>query len=167
MTDIITLPHTFDPKSKVWIFQSNRAFTSAEEGEINNTLQQFTASWKSHGATVTGYATIFLKQFIVLLADEATTAISGCSTDSAIKVMQQIAVLYNVQLFDRLMLAFIVDEKVKLIHLHQLQTAFENGAINMHTLYFNNTVLTKNEFDTNWLIPIVGSWLQNKLLQIK
>jgi hypothetical protein len=65
------------------------------------------------------------------------------------------------------MLAFMVDENVKLIHLHQLQTAFENGAIHTHTLYFNNTVLTKNEFDTKWLIPIADSWLQNKLLQIK
>jgi hypothetical protein len=160
---ITTLPHHFNPQSKVWVFQSNRAFTNAEKNEIHHTLQQFTASWKSHGATVTGYAAIFLNQFIVLLADETSTGVSGCSTDSAIKLMQQIGEQYQVQLFDRLMLAFMVDENVKLIHLHQLQTAFDNYTINKHTLYFNNTVLTKNEFDTKWLIPIGDSWLQNKL----
>jgi hypothetical protein len=163
MTQLPTLPNTFNPQSKVWIFQSNRAFNNAEKLEIDKQLLQFTTTWKSHGAQVTGYATIFFNQCIVLLADETYTGVSGCSTDSAIKLIQHIGEQYAINFFDRLMLAFIIDEKVKLIHLHQLQTAFENGTIHMNTLYFNNTVLTKNEFDTKWLIPIADSWLQNKV----
>ena len=162
-----TLPFNFNPQSKVWVFQSNRAFTNAEAEEINKQLEQFTATWKSHGAAVTGYATLFFNQFIVLLADETNTGVSGCSTDSAVKLIQQIGIQYTIDFFDRLMMAFVIDEKIKLIPLQQLQTAFDDGTICMHTLYCNNTILTKNEFDTKWLIPIADSWLQKKLMQIK
>ena len=52
-----------------------------------------------------------------------------------------------------------------LIKLDKLPNLINNGTINMQTIYCNNTVLTKNEFDKYWLIPIAESWLKNKLLK--
>ena len=45
------------------------------------------------------------------------------------------------------MLAFRIKDKVQMVPLSQLPYALENGFIDEHTLYFNNTVLTKEELE--------------------
>ncbi len=69
----------------------------------------------------------------------------------------------NVQLFDRQMLAFFVKEKIQLLPLSQLDYAVKNDFINRNTLYFNNTVLTKKELLTSWIIPVKESWLAKRI----
>lgn len=107
--------------------------------------------------------TFFFGQFIVLMADESNTGVSGCSTDSSVRLIKQIEEKFGVDLFNRQMLAFAVKEKVELLPMQQLAYAVENAYINTDTLYFNNTVLTKNEFENNWIIPVKQSWLAKKL----
>jgi hypothetical protein len=45
----------------------------------------------------------------------------------------------------------------------QLKYAVEQGFITAETLFFNNVVLTKEELETNWLIPAKNSWLAKKI----
>ena len=66
-------------------------------------------------------------------------------------------------MFDRQNLAFIIKDKVQLLPLGQLKYAVENGFINPDTIYYNNTVLTKEELEKNWMIPIKDSWVAKKL----
>ncbi|MEP7142425.1 MAG: hypothetical protein ABI707_06130 [Ferruginibacter sp.] len=153
------IPTEFNDSSKVWIYQSNRLFFISEALQIEEMLEQFVNGWKSHGSTVKGYANIFFGQFIVLMADETATGISGCSTDSSVRVIKEIEQKMNVQLFERQTLAFVVKEKIQLLPLSQLSYAVKNDFINGDTLYFNNTVLTKKELLQNWIIPIKESWL--------
>jgi hypothetical protein len=156
------LPHHFDPASRVWIYQSSRLFLLSEVFAIEEMLKQFTESWQSHGTPVKGFATLLYGQFIVLMADETTAGVSGCSTDSSVRLIKQIEQQCSVQLFDRLSLAFLVNDKVQLLPLSQLAYAVSNGFIKGDTLYFNNTVLTKQEMLRNWLVPVQKSWLAAK-----
>jgi len=64
------IPEDFHPESKVWIYQCSRMFGMIEALKIEDTLNSFVADWKSHGAPVKGFATIFFGRFIVLMADE-------------------------------------------------------------------------------------------------
>ncbi len=163
MVDLETiLPEDFDARSRVWIYQCSRLFLLSEVYAIEEMLNQFTAGWQSHGAPVKGYATLLYGQFILLMADETATGVSGCSTDSSVRLIKSIEERFGVQLFDRLSLAFLINGKVQLLPLSQLTYAVSNGFIKADTLYFNNTVQTKAELLQNWLIPVQKSWLAAK-----
>jgi hypothetical protein len=158
------IPEDFNDNSKVWIYQSSRLFLMSEAFEMEDMLHNFVANWKSHGATVKGFANLFFGQFIVLMADEsAFGGVSGCSTDSSVRLIKEIEQKFNVDLFNRQNLAFFVKDKVQLLPLSQLNYAAENGFINADTLYFNNTVLTKKELLEKWIVPVKESWLAKKL----
>ena len=157
------IPTDFTDDSKVWIYQSSRLFLMSEAFEIEDILNDFVAGWKSHGDEVKGYANLFFGQFIVLMADESATGVSGCSTDSSVRLVKAIEQKFSVSLFDRLSLAFMVKEKVQLLPLGQLEYAAGNKFITEDTLYFNNTVLTKKELLDKWIIPVKDSWLANKV----
>lgn len=153
------LPEGFDDQSRVWIYQSNRLFTLHEALQIEELLKAFVSSWNSHGTPVKGYANLFFGQFIVLMADESQHGVSGCSTDSSVRMIKEIEQLFNVHLFDRLLLAFLVKERVQMIPMAQLSYAMQNGFIDESTIYFNNTVLTLAQLRDKWMIPVKESWL--------
>ncbi len=156
------IPEDFNDNSRVWIYQSNRLFTISEALEIEELLEEFTKTWLSHGAKVTGYANLFFGQFIILMADETATGVSGCSTDSSVRLIKSIEQDHNVNLFDRQTLAFVVKERIQLLPMEQLNYAIENNFINADTLYFNNTVQTKEELLNRWIIPVKESWLAKR-----
>ena len=156
------VPEDFNDNSRVWIYQCNRLFTLSEALEIEELLENFTNTWLSHGAKVKGYANLFFGQFIVLIADETATGVSGCSTDSSVRLIKNIEQDYNVNLFDRQSLAFVVKERIQLLPMEQVNYALENEFINADTLYFNNTIQTKAELLNNWIIPVKQSWLAKR-----
>jgi hypothetical protein len=153
------LDGNFHPDSRVWIYQSNRLFTINEALEIEEMLKEFALQWKSHGTPVKGAAYLFFGQFIILIADETATGVSGCSTDSSVRLIKDVEQKFGVNMFDRTTLAFVVKDKVQLLPLSQLQYAFDNQFINGDTLYFNNLVQTKEELESKWIVPVKDSWL--------
>ncbi len=158
------LPENFHADSRVWIYQCERAFNEIETTQINELLHEFTKNWTSHGARVKGFGQVFFNQFIVLMADETASEVSGCSTDSSVRVIKNIEETYQVNLFNRQLLGFIINEKIELIPLQEIQKSFESEVLNTETLYFNNIVLHKKELEENWIIPLKNSWLKNKLV---
>ena len=160
MVDLPTiLPKNFDPQSRVWVYQANRMFTMGEIFELEPLLEDFVASWKSHGAKVKGYATVLYGQFILIMADETATKVGGCSTDSSVHLIKAIEQLTGVQMFNGTLLAFYIKDKVQTVPQAQLNYALENGLLTMDTLYFNNLVHTKATLESDWLQPISKSWL--------
>ena len=158
------IPEDFNDSSKVWIYQSNRLFLISETSEMEGMLKNFVTGWKSHGDDVKGFANLFFGQFIVLIADETQSGMSGCSTDSSVHLIKDIEKKFNVDLFNRQNLAFIIKDEIQMLPLSQLNDAAENKFINQDTLYFNNTVLTKKELLEKWTIPVKDSWLSNKII---
>ena len=157
------IPEDFDNDSRVWIYQSNRLFSLQEALTIETILETFISDWKSHGAPVKGFATMFFGQFIIIIADEKATGVSGCSTDGSVRMIKSIGEQFNIDLFNRQLLAFVVKDKIQMIPMSQLEYAFEHQFIPADTLYFNNTVTTKIELMNNWLVPVEESWLKGRL----
>lgn len=156
------LEGNFHPKSRVWVYQSSRLFSLGEALEIEELLKEFTVKWQSHGTPVKGAAYLFFGQFIILMADETATGVSGCSTDSSVRLIKDIEQRFSVNMFDRTTLAFVIKDKIQLLPLSQVIYAFDNGFLNGDTLYFNNLVQTKEELENNWIIPIKQSWLRKR-----
>jgi len=157
------LPTDFHPGSRVWIYQSNRIFGMMEALQIEKMLQDFVAGWQAHGDQVKGYGNLFFGQFIILMADETQTGVSGCSTDSSVRLVKAIEQQFGVSLFDRQLLAFVVKDKVQLLPLAQLNHAMENQFITGDTLYFNNLAATKAALENEWIIPVKESWLKARI----
>jgi hypothetical protein len=158
------IPKDFADDSRVWIYQSNRQLTLTEVLQIDELLQDFASVWKSHGADVKAFGKLLFGQFIILMADETAAGVSGCSTDSSVRLIKNIEQDYNIDLFNRQLLAFIINERIQTIPLNQLSDAIKNDLISPDTLYFNNTLQTKAELMTNWLIPVTTSWLAKRFL---
>lgn len=157
------IPTDFDAASKVWIYQSNRRFAMSEALEIEELLEEFVTNWRSHGTPVKGYGNLFFGQFLVLMADETTAGVSGCSTDSSVHLVKKIEQTFKVNMFDRQTLAFVIKDKIEMLPLNQLSYGLEHGFINADTLYFNNLVSTKEALLNNWIIPMQQSWLKAKI----
>lgn len=157
------LPEDFSANSRVWVYQSNRLFSLSEALEIEDALQAFTEQWTSHGADVKAYGNLFFGQFVVLMADESAASVSGCSTDSSVRFIKELGQRFNVDFFNRTNLAFVIKDKIEVLPLNQLGYALQNNFITADTLFFNNTVLDKEQLENNWLIPIKASWLAQRL----
>jgi len=159
------LPEDFNPSSRVWIYQCDRLFLISEALDMEDMLKDFVDNWHSHGTPVKGYANLLFGRFLVFIADETATGVSGCSTDSSVRLVKQIEDKYNVEMFNRQLLAFIVKDKIEQIPLSQLGYALENNLITPNTLYFNNTVLSKKDMEENWIIPVKDSWMKKYLVE--
>ncbi len=157
------IPIDFHPQSRVWIYQSSRLFTSNEAQDITAVLDNFVATWLSHGSQVKGFASLLFGNFILIMADETTATVGGCSTDSSVRVIKQIEEKCMVDLFNRQNLAFIINDQIQLLSLAKLNDGFENGLLTDNTSYFNNLVATKAQLLNEWIIPIKKSWLTTKI----
>ena len=157
------IPKDFNDNSHVWIYQSSRVFTFPEAVRIEEQLKDFAANWKSHGTPVKGYGNLLFGQFVIFMADETASGVSGCSTDSSVRLIKNIEKDFEVDMFDRQMLAFVVDEKIQMIPLSQVNHLLEEGVLTANTLYFNNTILTKKELLKSWIIPVKKSWLAKRV----
>ena len=158
------LPADFHPDSRVWIYQSDRIFTKGEALEINDELNVFAESWKTHGDKVKGYAQLFFDMFIIFIADEKATSVSGCSTDSSVRVVKDIEKKYEVSLFNRQLLTFYKEDYLLQISLNQFESAIQDNVLFPNNLYFDNTISTKKELETKWIIPLKDSWLAKYLI---
>jgi hypothetical protein len=157
------LPKDFSDKSRVWVYQSSRAFIKKEQQEINEQLEQFYTQWTAHGAAVKGWAKVLFGQFIVVMADETAVSVSGCSTDSSVKIIKSIERQYSVNMFDRMSITFMRKGKAEMLPLGQIQYAIDKGFIDGETYLFNNVVYTKAELQERWLVPLRKSWLAERV----
>jgi len=153
---------SFSPKSKVWIYQSSRPLSVNEYESAIKMIETFVTQWTSHSTKVKGFGTILLNHFIVLIADETTASVSGCSTDSSVRLIKEIEKNTGINFFDRQNLAFQISNEIRLIPLTELNAAIIKEIILPETLYYNNLISTLDELYDKWLIRIDQSWLATK-----
>ena len=153
----------FSPSSRVWVYQADRALNENEVSQINIKATSFIADWTAHGKLLKSHLEIFYNRFLVLFVDESQAGASGCGIDKSVHFIQQLEKDFNLNLMNRLLVAYKQAEEVKSCSLHSFEKGIESGEITASTIVFNNLVTTKQEFDTNWEIPLHQSW-HNKML---
>ena len=149
---------SFSPQSRVWVYQSNRAFTDAEVQTIQQQLNDFARQWKAHGHQLAAKAEVLYNFFIVFIVDEVSASVTGCSIDSSVRMIKEIEQAFNVDLFNRFNIAYKVDEKVVVTNKEDFETLVNIKAVGPQTIVFNNLVQTLEEFETKWEIPFEQSW---------
>lgn len=140
--------------SRVWIYQSDRMFTSQEKSIIEKYLFDLCQNWNTHGKPVE--SSFLVKDwFICLFVNESFNNASGCSIDSSVSTIKKIEKQFKLDLFNRLNIAYIDNhDNTKVVSLSE----FKN-VVTKDMKVFNNLVQTKYDLEKNWIIPIEKSWL--------
>ena len=138
--------------SRVWVYQSNRAFSENEKVQLTEAFKVFVDSWAAHGSKLVADATIIGDYFVVLAVDEKTAMASGCSIDSSVKFIKTIGQQFNIDFFNRLKLVVQNNEETKMISFSDLGQ-YEDWKI------YNTLVNTIDLLNTSFLIPVNESEL--------
>jgi len=148
----------FSDQSRVWIYQSNRAFTAEEQSKIEKDLNAFTAQWEAHGAQLKAKGELRYNRFVILVVDEVQASASGCSIDRSVGFIRDLEKDYGVNMFDRFNMAYKKNNEVYSCNRDEFEALLQAGEINGDTIVFNNMVQTKAELDANWEVALKDSW---------
>jgi hypothetical protein len=138
--------------SRVWVYQSNKAFSESEKIYLTESFKEFVSSWAAHGSKLVADATIIGDYFVVLAVDEKTVMASGCSIDSSVKFIKSVGQQLNIDFFNRLKLVVKKDSEIKMISFSDLDQ-FKDWKI------YNTLVNTVDQLNNSFLIPIEESEL--------
>lgn len=162
---------SISPECRVWIFQADRPIPANELEIVDRKLRDFTEVWAAHGKPLKTSFIVKFNQFIILAADENHQETSGCSIDSAVRVVKEIEQMTGIPLFDRNQVAFKINETIIMAPIQHIKQKFHDGIWNEQTLTFNNLVNTKSAFEQQWLVPAGKTWLKryipNELVKLK
>ncbi len=146
------------PNSRVWIYQSDKEFTTGQLKTIDELKHVFLAHWETHEKPVKGRINVLHKRFIVIATDEGEERICGGSIDASVRFMKELEQELNVSLLNRMLVAYKKGEQIFSCSLPEFEMLIKKGEINQHTIVFNNTVHTVAEFEKNWEVPAEKSW---------
>lgn len=144
--------------SRVWIYQSNRRFTQDELKEISEKLTEFVSNWAAHGTGLQASFELKYERFIVLAVNQDTQNATGCSIDSSVRFIQELEKEYDIELLDKMNVAFKQGDFINFKTLIDFKTMAKSGAIGKKTIVYNNLVANIAEYKENWEVPAKDSW---------
>lgn len=150
--------------SRVWVYQSDRKFTSDEIDFISKNAEVFINQWTRHGSNLKGSFTIKYNQFLVLAVDEGFNNVSGCSIDASVHFVQDLEKELQVDMMDKMNISFKVNDHINVVKMKTFKEFAEQQKINAETVVFNNMVATKQELENSWEIPAEQSWHKRYLV---
>ena len=149
------------PNARVWVYQSDRAFSDEEVTAIKSKMAEFTGAWTAHDNRLTSGGDVLYKHFIIFGVDESFASASGCSIDKSVNFVKQVEEEYKVDMFNRMCFAYMVDGDVKTAHREAFGAAYAAGDINDQTTVFNNLVNTNEALAASWQVALGDSWHKN------
>lgn len=149
---------SLETTSRIWVYQSNREFSDKEVDIICTKVESFIAEWKRHGEGLKASYQIKYNQFIILAVDEDYNQVSGCSIDSSVNLMKQFERAFDLDLTNKMNVAFKDNNNINIVSLSDFQNFAEQDKITSNTVVFNNMVSTKADLDGNWEVPADKSW---------
>jgi hypothetical protein len=147
------------PEARVWIYQASRQLSTQEIVGVLPSLARFAEEWTSHGRSLHASAQFLHQQFLVIGLDEGVAGASGCSIDASVRFVAQLEQHLGVELLEKSRLAFLHEGAVTLLKRGELKAAVADGTIGPETFYFDNTLATKGQLDTQWPRPAAETWL--------
>ncbi len=143
--------------SRIWIYQSNREFSTEEISEISIGLKTFLESWTVHEKPIKSAFQIKYNRFIIIAVDK-NFEVSGCSIDTSVGFIQFIEKKYQVDLLDRRNITYKTANTIKFTSLTDFKTLIKSKSINKNTIVFNNLVSNIFEYNNHWKTSIKNSW---------
>ena len=144
--------------SRVWIYQSDRKFSTQEEEFISEKAISFIDQLTKHGSDLQGSFVIKYNQFLVLAVDEGFNNVSGCAIDSSVRFVQEIEKLLRVDMMNKMNISYREGESINSVKMTIFKAYVKTNKITSKTIVFNNMVSTKQDLKTLWEVPLIKSW---------
>ena len=145
-------------ESRVWIYQSNRIFTNKELNYIRAYSYDFLKKWTAHGFDLQAGIEIPYDRFIVIGLNESIKSATGCSIDSSVRFIQTIESKFNIVLLDKMNVTYRVNNNIDYTQLKNFISMAKKKLIHEDVIVFNNLVVNKKEYRTQWEVPASSSW---------
>ena len=149
--------------SRIWIYQSDRDLIESEISIIDDKTSLFLDSWQAHGKDLECSYSIIHKRFIIIAVNENINPIGGCSIDYSLQLINDISETIQVNLLNRLIVNFKIDNKISSASLNDLKSKIKDGTLSSETIIFNTAINTKGELLNDFEIDIGSSWLSKFL----
>ncbi|MCZ8197527.1 MAG: ABC transporter ATPase [Flavobacterium sp.] len=149
---------TLPEESRIWIYQSNRKFSDTEIAEIEKDLVEFLTNWSAHGSSLEASYQIKYNRFIIIAINQEVHPATGCSIDSSVSFIQNLEKKYEVDLLDKMNVAFKQGEFITYKTLLDFKKLAKEKAVSENTIVFNNLVNTIQEWNESWEVPAAESW---------
>lgn len=156
--------------ARVWVYQNAKEFSVEQIQGVQKAGITFINDWTAHGTSLKASFDILHDRFIVIAVDEKQALASGCSIDKSVHFIKQLEQQFNLNLFDRMQVAYRSGNEIKACHITKLleelnaQSDIGNDKNKLsEVIVFNNMITTKAEFDNKWEVPLKDSW-QSRIL---
>jgi len=150
--------------AQVWVYQCDRILSDAEVDALTLDGKSFVSGWAAHGSKLNASCEIIYNLFIVLSVDERQALASGCSIDSSVHFIKSLEKKYNLNLFDRMRVAYRAGNKINLCSLSEFEKLANQNIVSENTIVFNNMVNIGKDFLNFWEVPLKDSW-QSRVLK--
>ncbi len=150
--------------ARVWVYQASREISPVEAEAMLQTGQLFSTRWAAHGKPLRSSVQIIYQRFVVIAVDEQYNQASGCSIDSSVALIKELEEKFGTSnnpltFFNRTLIAFLNNNEVYTVPMNAVKKQIESSQLSSETLTFNNLVSTKDQLDSQWIIPAGKSWL--------
>ena len=152
--------------ARIWMYQSNRAFSDKEAQLITDRLHNFVGTWKRHGQDLKGSFLLLKNHFIVLAVEESFNPVSGCAIDASVQTIKELESLLQLDVTNRMNVSFKDGENINVVGLGDFQKYASEKKITGDTVVFNNLVATKIELETQWEVKAKNSWHKRYLKNV-
>lgn len=143
MSNINHLFKEFPDKSKIWLYQSDRALSEAEMKELETELVDFAEEWAAHGNQLSAAAKVLNPYFSIMVVNDDLVLPSGCSVDTKVKYIKELGEKMKVNFFDRMRVTLEENGELKQIHFSELGKHKE-------ALVFDPLLNSLGEFRKGW-----------------
>jgi hypothetical protein len=142
-------------EARLWVYALARPLSAEESALVVERLDAFLREWNSHGSPVRGGYEILEDRF-VMVAGYVEDGVSGCSTDSMVRVMKELRTDFGIDGFDRSLVYFRdVKGAARAVSRADFQALVDARAVDVDTPVFDTTIqfvgdLRRGGFETKF-----------------
>jgi len=150
--------------NRAWTYIINKLLPVNELNLITKAGTNFVTGWTAHEQKLEGSFEIYKNRIIIVKVNEEVTNASGCSIDKLTHFIKEIETQYNVELLNRLLIAYKSNDEVSIVDSSKISELLQNNSINENTIVYNTSISNQNELP-DWEQPLKNTWLA-KYLQV-
>ncbi len=145
----------FPGNARLWVYPLSQPLSEAGRARVTAQLSGFLHEWNSHGAPVIGAFEIVENRF-VMIAGYVADGVSGCSTDSMMRVMKELREQDGIDGFDRSLVFFRdADGVLRSVTREEFRALVAAGQVDADTTVFDATItlvgdLREGRFETTF-----------------
>lgn len=147
---------------KVWIYLSDKELKGDLHQAVLKAGESFVQNWKAHDVPLSASFEIIHDRFIVVKVDETQYNASGCSIDKLLRLIKQLETDHQLQLLNRLLVAYKTDSGIEVIHSSKIKELLSSRELNENSLIYNVAASNSEEYK-NWQQSLKETWLKKYL----